>query len=163
MKASDSLPDHQLSKDELVAWRGLVRISRMAVTLLDRRLSGEGGLTFAEFETLAALQRGRRKRLRMTEIAAQAGVSAATATRIVRKLEREGFVERRANASDGRSVHAVLTATGLERLRGAQDSHDAVIHAACFSRLGKGEIRKLGKLLDRAVPGAGTNREWPSA
>ena len=47
--------------------------------------------------------------LRMGELAARARLSKQTITTMVRLLERDGLVERRADASDGRASRAFLT------------------------------------------------------
>ncbi|SEG76617.1 DNA-binding transcriptional regulator, MarR family [Nonomuraea solani] len=77
---------------------------------------GAAGLSEIDFETLIRLARSPHQSLRMSDLAAQTGLSTSGMTRVVDRLEREGLVKREACASDRRASYAALTDTGRERL-----------------------------------------------
>lgn len=76
----------------------------------------EHGLSGKDFDTLIRLARSPRRRLRMSDLAAQTSMSTSGITRIVDRLERAGSVRREPDPADRRSSYAVLTDTGLQQL-----------------------------------------------
>ncbi|MEV6522426.1 MarR family transcriptional regulator [Longispora sp. NPDC051575] len=58
-----------------------------------------------------------------SDLAASMGVSRATVTGLVDRLERDGLVLRRSSAEDGRSAVVVLTARGAQKLRDLAGEH----------------------------------------
>ncbi|MEW9554572.1 MarR family winged helix-turn-helix transcriptional regulator [Nonomuraea sp. NPDC050783] len=81
------------------------------------------GLSEIDFETVIRLARSPEQRLRMSDLAAQTGLSTSGVTRVVDRLEREGLVARQACASDRRASYAVLTEAGRERLESVLPQH----------------------------------------
>src|SRR3954465_8448754 len=63
---------------------------------------------------------------RITELAESEGIAQPTVTTLVGRLERDGFVERRADPGDARAVLAHLTQTGLDRLNDMRLAREAV-------------------------------------
>ncbi|MFI7701990.1 MarR family winged helix-turn-helix transcriptional regulator [Nonomuraea sp. NPDC049480] len=80
-------------------------------------------LSEIDFETVLRLARSPRQSLRMSDLAAQTGLSTSGVTRVVDRLEREGLVTRRACASDRRASYAALTDAGRERLESVLPQH----------------------------------------
>ena len=76
----------------------------------------EHGLGQIEFEVLLRLARSVDGQLRMTDLAAQTGLSTSGITRVVDRLQREGLVNRRACPADRRSLFSVITPDGRDRL-----------------------------------------------
>lgn len=76
------------------------------------------GLSGTDFDVLIRLARSPGQQLRMTDLAAQTGLSTSGITRIVDRLERAGLVARQVAPGDRRSSLAVLTTAGVERLDG---------------------------------------------
>ncbi len=79
--------------------------------------AGEAGLTLSQYGLLQGLS-GRRA-VRVQELAANAGITASTATRILDALERRGIVRRVRSREDRRGVAVSLTNLG-EQLLGTQ-------------------------------------------
>jgi MarR family 2-MHQ and catechol resistance regulon transcriptional repressor len=76
-----------------------------------------------DFEVLMRLARSRGGELRMTDLAAQTGLSTSGVTRVVDRLERDGLAERRACPTDRRGAFTVITDTGQERLTEVLPGH----------------------------------------
>ena len=77
---------------------------------------GSFGLGGKDFDALLRLARSPDRRLRMTDLAAQTGLSTSGITRVVDRLESEGLIERLLSSADRRSWLAVLTDAGYELL-----------------------------------------------
>lgn len=76
----------------------------------------ENGLSALDFSALQRLSRSPGRKLRMTDLATQTGLSTSGVTRLVDRLERNGFVRREPAPGDRRSFYAVLTAAGATRV-----------------------------------------------
>ncbi len=74
------------------------------------------GLSSLDVNALMRLSRSPGRRLRMTDLAAQTNLSTSGVTRLVDRLQRNGFVRRELDSVDRRSSYAVLTAAGATRL-----------------------------------------------
>jgi len=83
----------------------------------------EHGVGLVEFELLLRLARSPGGELRMSDLAAQSGLSTSGITRAVDRLQREDLVQRRACPSDRRSLFAVITETGQDRLATVLPGH----------------------------------------
>ncbi len=71
-------------------------------------------LTFARYEALVLLTFSRRGELPMRVIGERLMVHPTSATNIVERLDRQGYVTRRRNPRDGRGVLAAITDVGRE-------------------------------------------------
>ncbi|MGV9415182.1 MarR family winged helix-turn-helix transcriptional regulator [Nocardia sp. NPDC003693] len=74
------------------------------------------GLSGLDLNALLRLTRSPGRRLRMTDLAVQTRLSTSGVTRLVDRLERNGFVHREPDPHDRRSAYAVLTAAGADRV-----------------------------------------------
>jgi len=96
-----------------------------ALTQAVRRARGangrgsEGGLTLSQYGLLEVL--ADRSSARVQELAAHAGITASTATRILDALERREIVRRTRLDEDRRAVAVSLTDTGRQLVRAERD------------------------------------------
>ncbi|MEV6767626.1 MarR family transcriptional regulator [Nocardia sp. NPDC051030] len=74
------------------------------------------GLSGLDLNALLRLSRSPGRKLRMTDLAVQTKLSTSGVTRLVDRLERNGFVRREPDPTDRRSSYAVLTAAGATRV-----------------------------------------------
>ena len=99
--------------DDRITALGLLIEAYAAVMIhLERELAEVTDLSPQEFGVLLRLARTPDEHLRMTDLAAGAGLSTSGMTRLVDRLESAGFVERKACPSDRRGLEAVLTPKG---------------------------------------------------
>jgi MarR family transcriptional regulator, 2-MHQ and catechol-resistance regulon repressor len=124
------------------------------------------GIAPLEFEVLLRLARSPGQRLRMTDLAAQAGMSTSGVTRIVDRLERSGTVERQTCPSDRRGSFAVLTGEGARRLAAVLPDHLADIDRWFTSALSPGQLAglldALHTLRNSVRPGATAGTSGPA-
>lgn len=103
----------------------------------------EHGLGNVDFEVLMRLARSPGGELRMTDLAAQTGLSTSGVTRVVDRLERDGFATRRACPTDRRGSFTVITASGLAKMREILPGHLALIEEWFTGRLAPDELDGL--------------------
>jgi DNA-binding MarR family transcriptional regulator len=150
-----------LSRDELAAWRGFLRVQSSLFHQLDAELSATHDLPLRSYEVLLLLEDAPRRRLRMADLSRSVLLSASGVTRLVDRLEREGLVGRERCAEDGRGYWAVLTEAGDRRLQEARATHLAGVRRLFLDRLDDGDLERLAAYWELLVPGsAGTDAEW---
>ncbi len=119
---------------------------------------GAHGLGETEFEVMLRLVRSDGHRLRMSDLAAQTGLSTSGITRVVDRLERDGLVCRQTCASDRRGYWAALTGAGENRIAGVVEEHVALIDEYFTGRLSTAQLEALTDALrvvrDVVRPGA---------
>jgi DNA-binding MarR family transcriptional regulator len=147
---SQVLSEQSTCVDAFVA---LLRAHSGVTRQLNAQLSAEHGLTLSDFEVLLRLARADDRRMRRVDLADQVFLSASGVTRLLDGLERQGLVERASCDTDRRVVYAVLTDTGLDRLRTAAASHFGQVEAVFGARYEADELAALTTLLDRLGEG----------
>jgi DNA-binding MarR family transcriptional regulator len=147
--------------DELTAWRGLLRVHTAVTRELDRRLTEAHGLSLDTYAILITLITAPGATLTMGELARRRNLTAAGISRAVDRAAEAGLLERVPNPADRRSFLLALTADGVARLREAQVTHHATVRELLFGGLGPADLRRLGGLWEKAMPGASTSPEWP--
>ena len=154
----------RLSRDELAAWRGFLRVQSSLLRQLDAELSATHDLPLRSYEVLLLLQDAPERRLRMSDLSRSVLLSPSGVTRLVDRLQREGLVGRERCPEDGRGYFAVLTEAGDRRLREARATHLAGVRRLFLDRLDGDDLRRLAAYWDLLVPGAaGTDAEWRRA
>ncbi|HEX4743528.1 MAG TPA: MarR family transcriptional regulator [Candidatus Limnocylindria bacterium] len=113
----------RLTEDELATWRAFIRAHAKVTSRLERQLEEAGGLTLSELDVLLALDRAPRRTLRMNDLASSVVLTKSGITRLVDRLEEQGFVARRVCLSDRRGFNAVLTARGRTAIRRTIGTH----------------------------------------
>jgi DNA-binding MarR family transcriptional regulator len=144
----------ELSRQELGAWRGLLRVHSALVKAFDAELLAEYDLPLTSYEVLINLQAAPGRRRRMAELADGVLLSRSGMTRLVDRLEREGLLERDACVSDGRGTFAVLTDKGEELLSRARRTHLDGVRDRFLQHFSEDELELLARFWNRVLPGA---------
>ena len=130
-------------------WRSFLRAHARIVRHLETELVAEQSLSLASYDVLVQLAETPGRRMRMTELADAVLLSRSGVTRLVDRLERTGLVSRERADGDGRGVVAVLTQTGLDRLRTASGTHLAGVVRHFVEPLEETEISALGRTCEQ--------------
>jgi DNA-binding MarR family transcriptional regulator len=158
----DELPEPAaLSPEEFQAWRGLIRLREAVMREIDRRLHRDGLISLADYGVLITLVTAPGLRLRMSDLGARRMLTPSGITRVVVRLEAQGFVRREPDPADGRAAFAALTRPGLEALRRAQVVHHATVRELYLGRLTKHELEGLAAVFEKALPGVVSASSWP--
>ena len=122
-------------KDPRITAMGLFVEAFTGVTARLNVQLAEHGLGSVDFEVLVRLARSPGGELRMTDLAAQTGLSTSGVTRVVDRLERDGLATRRACPTDRRGSFTVVTATGVAKMHEVLPDHLALIEEWFTGRL----------------------------
>jgi len=128
---------------------------RVALGQIFRRVRAEHGFPMGQGAALGALDREGPQSI--SDLAAGAKMRPQSMAQTVKELEESGYVERRPDPHDGRSVLFAVTAQGRERLRALRAARAAHIADIIAERLTPGEcaelraaVRLIGRLADPA-------------
>jgi DNA-binding MarR family transcriptional regulator len=143
-----------LNRDELGAWRGLLRVHAGMTKALDAELMREHRLPLSSYEVLLYLADSPEGRLRMSELADSVLLSRSGLTRLVDRLERDGLLSRRRCEEDQRGWFAEITDEGRELFQRARVTHLDGVRERFLSRLTSDEQRTLAALWEKVSPGA---------
>lgn len=156
-----AVPDVPPSADDprLDAWRAFLEAHTRVTRRLDEELRSEHGLSLAEYDALLQLARSPGHRLRMNQLADRVILSRSGITRLIDRLEADGLVERAHCPSDARGAEAVLTDSGLARLRAASHTHLRGVETHFLAVASADDLdavrRALGEVAARACGGHG--------
>ncbi len=132
----------------LEIWRQFLRAHASVVRELERELAASG-MPLSWYDVLLQLVEAPHRRLRMAELADHLLVSRSGLTRMIDRLEAEGFVRRVPSPDDARGTFTVLTREGFDALRSATPVHLAGIRSYWLANFTDDELRTLGSLLSR--------------
>ncbi len=107
------------SELHLSTWRAFLKAHATLINQINHDLVAAKRLPLFSYDVLIELYEAPQRRLRMHELAERVVLSRSGLTRLVDRLEAEGYLARDACESDRRGAYAVLTETGLEALRHA--------------------------------------------
>lgn len=131
----------------------VLRLARLGVLVeaLQTEILGNYELTPREFDVLSALRRvGRPHALNPSQLYAPLRLSSGGTTKILKRLEASGAIEREPDPEDGRSVRVSLTSRGLAL-------HDRVLRAIAaastqvLSGLSTTERRSIDSALEKLM------------
>jgi DNA-binding MarR family transcriptional regulator len=145
MSATAPIP---LSGEEEAVMRALGRLMLVLPRGLNADLEREQRMTASEYSVLRNLSESHCGMMRMSELAQACDMSLSGMTRLAAKLEAHGHVKRIKCENDARGWNAVLTDSGLARLREAWPSHLESVRRRIFDHLGDLDLGTLAKALD---------------
>jgi DNA-binding MarR family transcriptional regulator len=134
---------------DLEPWVRFLRAHAAITRQLSARLEAQHGLTLSDYDVLVQLYFAPERALRRVDLARSVLLTASGITRLLDGLERAGWVEKKACASDARVSYAALTEAGAAKFEEASGSHRADIEELFGSNFSETEHRQLGELLGR--------------
>jgi DNA-binding MarR family transcriptional regulator len=147
--------------EEFAAWRGMLRVHSAVFRELDRQLLAEHGFGVDAYGVMVTLVGAPARRVPIGELGLRRNLSPSGISRSVDRLTKLGLVERATNPDDGRSLLVGLTANGLRALREAQVSHHRIVREMLLARLDRRDLKRIGELWEKAMPGAVSSPTWP--
>jgi MarR family transcriptional regulator, 2-MHQ and catechol-resistance regulon repressor len=127
------------------AWVGFLETHRRITRALDGALEARHALNMSALELLGRLAAAPERRMRLSALAADCGLSLSRVSRIVDTLERRGLVARHRLEHDRRAAAVTITAHGEELVQRLFPEHAERV-AAAFSPLDDAEKRTLAEL-----------------
>ncbi|MGW0086304.1 MarR family winged helix-turn-helix transcriptional regulator [Streptomyces sp. NPDC003393] len=132
-----------LTADEEAVVRSLPGLIYALPRAIDADMTREQRLSNTEYLTLMHLSEAPARRLHMGDLASACEMSLSGMTRVVGRLETEGFVRRSQCERDGRSWHAHLTDAGLTRLQEAWPTNLSAVRRYFLDHLAGLDLREL--------------------
>jgi DNA-binding MarR family transcriptional regulator len=131
----------------LEPWRAFLSAHARLSRRLDEELRAEHDLSLPEYDALLQLAQAPERRLRMSRLANLVLLSKSGVTRLIDRLEADGYVERSQCATDARGAEAVLTEAGLTRLREAARTHLGGIERYFLGPLDDADLEAIGRTM----------------
>ena len=141
----------QLGEPYLTAWRIFLTAHAVAIDAIERELAAAGRLPLTSYDVLLALAEAPERRLRMRELAGAVVLSRSGLTRLVDRLEADGYLRRERAETDRRGAYAVLTDAGYAAMRAAWPIYAGGIVAHFAHRFSPDEAQTLAHLLRRVL------------
>lgn len=127
----------------------LLRAHAVTTRQFNAELLALHGLTINDFDVLAQLARAPEKALKRVDLSERVLLTPSGITRLLKGLERAGYVANRPCAEDARVTYAVLTPAGEKKLREARKTHVASVRALLSGLFDEDELTTLAELLER--------------
>ena len=139
----------RLHPSQLAAWRLFLTLHRRLVDAIDRDLQQTGRLPLSSYDVLIELREAPDHRLRMAELARRVVLSRSGLTRLVDRLEGEGYLTREQTPGDRRGFYATITEQGVSALRAAWPIYSRGIQRYFAEALSTEEAETLAALLQK--------------
>jgi DNA-binding MarR family transcriptional regulator len=143
-----------VADDRIGAYGRLVETQRRLHRLFDRSLRERAGISIVWYEALLRLARSPEQHMPVNELGDALELSSGGATRLVDRLEENGYIERMACPTDRRVSWVGLTDRGTAVLEAATEVHVEDLEENFASRLTADEMATLRDLLRRLSPDA---------
>lgn len=135
-----------LNEEEREGWLFLSSIMFNLPGQLESQLQADSDLSFVEYMVLAMLSESPHHKLTMTELARQTNTLLPRLSRVVTRLEKDGFVERTVWKKDRRVSICHLLPEGRAKVHDAAPGHVAAVRQLIFDRLQNRQITALAKI-----------------
>ena len=131
------------------AFEGLLGAHATLTRELTAALVAAHGLTMSDYGCLLLLSRAGDEGMRRIDLANALQLSPSGITRLLDRLESQGYVGKGACKEDARVSYAILTDEGLEKIKQAWPEHVDAVERRVASVLSEEEIATLRELLGR--------------
>ena len=148
MSGQNATAPRWLNAAEMKAWRRYIIASRRLLEALDTDLEGHD-LSMADYEILAQLSDAPERKMRMSDLAAQALLSRSRLSHRMKVMERAGWVKREACPSDKRGYFAVMTAKGWKAIVAAAPDHVESVRTRFVDHLSKADQEVVATIFNR--------------
>lgn len=142
-------------KSLLDTWSGLLRVRRRVLDAVESDLKERGFPPLAECLAMIQLRDSQHGAMRPLDLEKSLDAPQYAVSRTIDRLEKAGFVLRKACPVDGRSHYATLTESGRAEIARIWPVYCAAIERHLGAHLCDGGASTLAALLDRVAPPAG--------
>lgn len=135
-----------LTEEERTAWVRLAAVLELLPGVLDSQLGRDEGLTHFDYFALAMLSEAPDQTLRMSTLAGRTSATLPRLSRVMTRLEGEGFVVRRPCREDRRATNVTLTDAGLAKVIRAAPGHVETVRSTVLDVLSPQQIGELSSI-----------------
>ena len=133
------------------AWARLMKAQQLALGAIEQDLKAAGLPPLVWYDVLLEVERAGGEGLRPFELERAMLLAQYNLSRLIDRIERAGYVERRDCADDGRGQMIVITESGKAMRRKMWPVYGRAIAAAVGKRLSPKEAETLAGLLGRIM------------
>ncbi|MFB8754426.1 MarR family winged helix-turn-helix transcriptional regulator [Streptomyces nigra] len=154
MTSNPAPPAHAvrpLAADEEAVVRSLPLLIYALPRAIDGAMTQEQNMSATEYLALMHLSEAPDRRLRMGDLSSACEMSLSGTTRIVHRLEKDGYIRRVRCDHDGRSYHAALTESGFARLEQAWPSNLAAVRRHFLDHLTDIDLKTFAAALRKVA------------
>lgn len=134
-----------LNKEESATWRAVWTLMTWLPARLETQMSTNSGMSLVEYQALSQISMAPRRTMRLSDLGAVTNMRLSHLSRVITRLENEGYVRRYPDPTDGRYTLATLTESGWERVQEAAPGHVEAVRRYLFDDLTEDEARALGR------------------
>ncbi len=134
------------------AWAGLLHAHARLVSSMNAALVAEDLLDMSSYDVLVTLKRAPDHQLRLSELADRVVLSRSGLTRLVDRLEQQGYLKRAIDKADRRGQFAVLKYAGDVALFRTWTVYSKLIQEQFGSQISDSEARVLRDVFHRLAP-----------
>ena len=138
---------HEPSKTTILAWARLMKAQRMALAGVERALKQAAMPPLAWYDALLELERAGEAGLRPFELERDMLLEQYNLSRLIDRMEKAGYVARRACADDRRGQLIVICPAGRDMRQNMWPAYAAAIQAALGRHLSQPQAAQLSALL----------------
>lgn len=142
----DSQFTHWLSPEERESWLFISSIIFNLTRRLENQLQNDAGISFVEYMVLAMLSESDDHSLTMTELAITTNTLPARLSRVVARLEKDGYVRRSLSAEDRRVSICHLLPAGEKKVQDVAPGHVAEVRRQIFDHLSAEQVAHLAEI-----------------
>ena len=135
-----------LNEEEREGWLFISSIIFNLTRQLDNQLQQDADLSYVEYMVLVGLSESEDHELTMTHLALVTTTLPARLSRVVARLEKDGYVSRSLSAEDRRVSICHLLPQGLQKLQDAAPGHVAQVRHEIFDHLTEDQVRALANI-----------------
>lgn len=135
-----------LSAEEREGWLFISSIIFNLTRRLENQLQSEAGISFVEYMVLAMLSESDDLSLTMTELAITTNTLPARLSRVVARLEKDGYVRRSLSAEDRRVSICHLLPAGQKKVQEVAPGHVAEVRRQIFDHLTPQQVKQLAEI-----------------
>ena len=136
-----------LSARQVQAWARLLGVQRLALQVVERALAGARLPPLAWYDVLLELERAGKPGLRPFELQDKMLLAQYNLSRLLDRLEKRGYVERRECKQDGRGQVVVVAEAGRAVRRQMWPVYAAAIRASFADHLSARDVASLDSIL----------------
>ena len=134
-----------LSQQEREGWLFISSIIFSLTRKMENQLQTEAGISFVEYMVLAMLSESKDHSLTMTELAITTNTLPARLSRVVARLEKDGYVRRSLSAEDRRVSICHLLPAGEQKIHEVAPSHVGEVRRQIFDHLTPEQVEQLAE------------------
>ena len=137
-----------LNESQQRSWRAFLLGNTLLMDRLDDDLRRNHDISLTEYEILVRLSEREGRCMRMAHLADALAHSRSRVTHTIDRMERAGYVARRASPDDGRGVVAAMTDKGWELLQAAAHVHVQGVRSNLIDLVSDEEFEIAGRVMN---------------